>query len=91
MTPIQTTTKNADIQRVLLANLNKSVIVITSILALVSPLINVSFTLLTTVINTYLDNILAVGSYSPNNVKAEVLNTNRNVWSVIQDYPYVSG
>ena len=38
-----------------------------------------------------LDNILAVGSYTPANKKAEVLNTNRNVWSVIQDYPYVSG
>ena len=85
------TRRNADIHPVLLANLNKSVIVITSILALVSPLINVSFTLLTTVINTYLDDILAVGSRNPDNVKVEVLNTNRNVWSVIQDYPYVSG
>ena len=39
---------------------------------------------------TYLDEILAVGSW-PGNVKTEVLNTNRNVWSVIQNYPYVSG
>ena len=49
------------------------------------------FHIIITVINSYLDDILAVGSYSPNSVKAEVLNTNRNVWSVIQDYPYVSG
>ena len=39
---------------------------------------------------SYLDDILAVGDGSSNSVKAEVLNTNRNVWSVIQDYPYVS-
>ena len=41
------------------------------------------------------DDILAVGSWSSNvhaeNVKAEVLNTNHNVWTIIQDYPFVSG
>ena len=43
------------------------------------------------IFNFFLDQILAVGSYYPNNVKTEVLNTNGNVWSVVQDYPFLSG
>ena len=39
---------------------------------------------------SYLDEILAVGSYAPANKKAEVLTINGNVWSEIQDYPNVS-
>ena len=42
---------------------------------------------------SYLDQILAVGYSSEPTVqpiKAEVLNTNNNVWLGIEDYPYVS-
>ena len=38
--------------------------------------------------HAFLDDILAVGSYNPQHNKAEVLNTDRNTWSQIKDYPY---
>ena len=86
---IRKTTKNADTLQILLRASNKSVIVTTIIDTPVSLLISVSFKMIITITNTYLDNILAVGS-GAGNLKTEILNTTSNIWSTIQDYPYVS-
>ena len=37
------------------------------------------------------DGFLAVGSYSPNNAKAEVYDFGTGVWTTVQDYPYGDG
>ena len=39
----------------------------------------------------FLVEMLAVGSYSPYNKKSELLNTIRNSWSNIDDYPFDQG
>ena len=38
-----------------------------------------------------LDGFLAVGSYSPNNVKAEVYEFGMDAWTIVEDYPYAAG
>ena len=42
-------------------------------------------------IDSFSDDVLAVGSGSPSHKKAEVLNTERDTWSKIDDYPYDKG
>ena len=39
-------------------------------------------------IESILDELLAVGSYLPNNKKAEILSPLTNTWSSVSDYPY---
>ena len=41
-------------------------------------------------IDSFLDDVLVVGSYVSHK-KAEFLNTNRDTWSKIDDYPYAKG
>ena len=41
--------------------------------------------------NLFLDNILAVGSRSPDNVKAELYNFVTGSWAVTEDYPFADG
>ena len=36
---------------------------------------------------SFLDKILAVGSYSPNNVKTEWLDVQTGLWETLEDYP----
>ena len=42
-------------------------------------------------IDSFSDDVLAVGSGNPSHKKAEVLNTNRGTWSIADDYPYDKG
>ena len=42
-------------------------------------------------IDSFSDDVLAVGSYNPKHKKAEILNTNRGTWSKADDYPYAKG
>ena len=39
-------------------------------------------------IESILDELLAVGSYLPNNKKAEILSPLTNTWTSVSDYPY---
>ena len=43
------------------------------------------------VINFILENILAVGSWSPENVKAELFDFETGTWTITADYPFASG
>ena len=38
-----------------------------------------------------LDELLAVGSYSPNNKKTELYNFGSGSWKAVKDYPFTSG
>ena len=40
---------------------------------------------------TSLDDVLAIGGYNPINKKVEMLNTERQTWQELADYPFVKG